>query len=124
MPGLGGSGAFRRARLDSPRPARSKPLEKSEQEKRWLSKTPEHSGTLLGRRNFKAAPKPPELPSGFIYARAAAVKDIIGCQKSDGDIVIAKVVAHRQSDGMVLCRNVATGEKFVVGGDVIVELGI
>ena len=120
MPGLGGSGAFRRDRLDSPRP-RSKPLEKSDAEKFWLSKTPEHSETRLERRDFRAAPKPPELPPGFIPARAAVVGDRIMTSDDYGDVVLQVV---EQAPWMKICRDIRSGKLLGVLPETIVEVAI
>ena len=81
----GGLGLILRVRLGL---SRSKRMSK---EKRWLSKTPELSGTRLERRKFKATPEPPELPPGFIPARAAVVCDRI-MAAADYDDVVSQVV--------------------------------
>ena len=119
MPTLGG-GFGRRRRLDTPSRQRSKPLEKGETEKKWMAMTPPGSGTRLGRAGY--GPKPPSLPPGYVYAKAAAVGDVISCEGDERE-VIGKVLVHRPRDGAVLCRNLATGGHFVVAGDTIVELG-
>ena len=120
MPTLGG-GFGRRRRLDTPSRQRSKPLEKSEQEKRWMAMTPPgaSSSARLGRAGY--GPKPPSLPVNFIYAKGASVGDVICCEGDEHE-VIGRVLGHRK-DGMVVCRDLATGKRFGVGGDVIVELG-
>ena len=120
-PGLGGSGSFRRGRrLDTTPRQRSKPLEMGEAEKKWLAMTPPGAGTRLGRAGY--GPKPPSLPAGYVYAKAAAIGDVISCEGDEHE-VIGKVLAHRPRDGAVLCRNLGTGGHFVVAGDTIVELG-
>jgi len=116
---LGGS-FNRRSRLaDSPR--RSKPLEKSAEEKRWLAQTPpgSSSGARLGGRDFKAAPKVPELPPGFIYARAAVPSDRIIAEDDYGDVVL-KVV--EVSPWMVVCVDIRTGKALGVLPSTIVEV--
>jgi len=115
---LGGS--FRRSRLEGPRPVKSKPLEKSEQEKRWLSQVPPgSSGERLERQKFKAAPKPKELPPNFIYAKAAAVGDRI-IAADDSDDILLQVV--EVAPFMIMCRDVRTGRLLGVGPEVIVEV--
>ena len=118
MPTSGG-GFGRRRRLDTPPRQRSKPLEMGETEKRWMSMSPPGSGTRLGRAGY--GPKPPSLPENFIYAKGASVGDVICCE-GDAHSVIGKVIGHRK-DGVVVCRDLATGTRFGVGPDVIVELG-
>ena len=119
MPSLGG-GFGRRRRLDSPRPARKKPLEKSEQEKKWLAQLPagSSSGARLERQKFKASPKPKELPPGFIYAKAAVPGDRIVAAADHGDILEVVEV----SPMMVVCRDIRTGKALGVLPDVIVEV--
>jgi len=122
-PGLGGSGSFQRqSRLaDNPRPSRKKPLEKTQEEKYWLSRLPPgSSGARLGSAGY--GPKPPSLPVNFIYAKAAAIGDVITAEGDEHD-VIGRVLGHRK-DGVVVCLDVATGKRFGVGPDVIVELGV
>ncbi len=119
-PGLGGSGSFRRGRRFDTPSRRSKPLEKGETEKKWMAMTPPGSGTRLGRGGY--GPKPPSLPAGYVYAKAAAIGDVISCEGDEREM-IGKVLGHRE-DGVVVCRDVATGKRFGVGPDVIVELGV
>ena len=119
-PGLGGSGSFRRGRrFDAPSRSR-KPIEKTREEKYWLGQVPPgSSGARLGRAGY--GPKPPSLPANFIYAKGASVGDVISCQGDENE-VIGRVLGHRK-DGVVVCRDLATGKRFGVGPDVIVELG-
>ena len=86
-------GGFRRSRLEANPRRRSKPLEKSEQEKQWLSQVPPGSSSAarLERQKFKAAPKPKELPPGFIYAKAAVPGDKIIAEDDFGDIILQVV---------------------------------
>ncbi len=117
-----GGGFERRSRLaDNPRPARSKPLEKSADEKRWLSQVPpgSSSGVRLERQKFKAAPKPKELPPGFICAKAAVPGDLIMAVSVHGDVVL-KVV--EVSPFMVVCVNVSTGKALGVLPSCIVQV--
>ena len=104
-----------------PRPARKKSLEKGEEEKRWLSQVPPgtSSAARLGGRDFKAAPKPKELPAGFIYARAAVPGDKIIATDDYGDVVL-KVV--EVSPFMVVCVDIRTGKALGVLPSVIVEV--
>ena len=81
---------------------------------------PGSSGVGLGRAGY--GPKPPSLPAGYVYAKAAAIGDVISCE-GDEHGVIGKVLGHR-TDGVVVCRDLATGKRFGVGPDVIVELGV
>ena len=117
MPGLTGGGSFRPPRLN---PKRSKPALKKDSPllERLKAQTPDGSGSSLGRQSFKPAPKAAELPPGFLPARAAVVGDIISCH---GD-VIGRVVGHRESDGVVLCREVSTDQLFGVAPNTIVEV--
>ena len=78
------------------------------------------SGTRLGRGGY--GPKPPSLPAGYVYARACAVGDVITAEGDERE-VIGRVLGHRK-DGVVVCRDLATGKPFGVGPDVIVELGV
>ena len=123
VPGLGGSGSFqRRSRLaDNPRPAKKKPLEKNADEKRWLSQTPpgSSSGARLERQKFKVAPKPKELPPGFIYAKAAVPGDRIVAASDYGDVVL-KVV--EVSPFMVICHDIRTGKAVGVLPSCIVQV--
>jgi len=122
-PGLGGSGSFRRGRrFDAPSRQRSKPLEKSEQEKYWLSQLPPGSSSSARLGSTGYGPKPPSLPVNFIYAKGAAIGDVISCQGDDAE-VIGRVLGHRKN-GVVVCRELTTGKRFGVGGDVIVELAV
>jgi len=107
---LGGS-FQRRSRLADPR-QRSKPLEKSEEEKKWLSQVPpgSPSGARLGGRDFKAAPKVPELPPGFLPARACVPGDRIVAAADYGDVILEVVEV---APWMVVCRDIRTGK--VVG---------
>ena len=63
----------------------------------------------------------PSLPANFIYAKAAAIGDVIRCEGDEHE-VIGRVLGHR-TDGVVVCRDLITGKRFGVGPDVIVELG-
>ena len=53
----------------------------------------------------------------------AAVGDRIACAGGEGDVIIGEVVGHRSPNGVVVSRDVVTGETFGVGPDVIVGLG-
>ena len=118
---LGGGFQRRSGLADNPRPARSKPLEKSEDEKRWMAQVPPgaSSAVQLERRKVKAAPKPKELPPGFIYAKAAVVGDKIVAVDNDGDVILEVVEV---APWMVTCVNVATGEALGVLPNVIVQV--
>ena len=122
MGSLGGSGSFRRGRrFDTSPRQRSKPIVKGETEKKWMAMTPPGSSSArLGRAGY--GPKPPSLPVNFIYAKAAAIGDVITAEGDEHE-VIGKVLCHR-TDGVVVCRDLATGKRFGVGPDVIVELGV
>ena len=113
-------GGFRRSRLEGPRPARKK-LEKGAEEKRWLSQVPpgSSSGVQLERQKFKAAPKPKELPPGFIYARAAVPGDKIIAEADYGDVILQVVEV---SPWMVVCVNIATVKPSAVLPSVIVQV--
>ncbi len=104
-----------------PRPARKKSLEKGEEEKRWLSQVPPGSSSAarLGGRDFKAAPKPKELPAGFIYARAAVPGDKIIATADHGDVILQVVEV---SPWMVVWVNVATGKAVGVLPSAIVQV--
>ena len=106
---------------DNPRPARSKPLEKSADEKKWLAQVPPgaSSAVRLERQKFKSAPKEKELPPGFLPARACVVGDKIVAEADYGDVVL-KVV--EQTPWMTVCVNVATGKAVGVLPSVIVEV--
>jgi len=120
-PGLGGSGSFRRdRRFDAPARSR-KPIEKTREGKYWLAMTPPgSSGARLGRGGY--GPKPPSLPKNYVYAKACAIGDVISCAGDEHEI-IGRVIGHL-AYGVVVCRDLATGERFGVGPDVIVELGV
>ena len=53
--------------------------------------------------------------------KACAVGDVITAEGDEHEVV-GKVLGH-QTDGVVVCRELATGKRFGVGPDVIVELG-
>ena len=114
-------GGFRQSRLEGSRPTRAKPLEKSEQEKKWLAQVPPgaSSAVQLERRKVKATPKPKELPPGFMYAKAAVVGDKIVAVDNDGDVILEVVEV---APWMVTCVNVATGEALGVLPNVIVQV--
>jgi len=57
----------------------------------------------------------------YVYAKACAVGDVITAEGDECE-VIGRVLGHRK-DGAVVCRDLATGKRFGVGPDVIVELG-
>ena len=118
---LGGSFQRRSRLADNPRPARKKPLEKGEEEKRWLSQVPPgtSSAARLGGRDFRPALKVPELPPGFLPARACVPGDRIVAVDDYGDVVL-KVV--EVSPFMVVCINVATGKAVGVLPSVIVQV--
>ena len=118
---LGGGFQRRSGLADNPRPARSKPLEKGDAEKRWMAMTPPGAGNAaqLERRKFKAAPKPKELPPGYVYARACVPGDKIVAVDGDGDVLL-QVVEVAQD--MVICVNLATRETLGVLPGVIVEV--
>jgi len=117
---LGGTFQRRPRLADSPRPARKK-LEKSEQEKRWLSQVPPgSSGARLERQKFKASPKEKELPPNFIYAKAAVPGDRIVAADDYGDVILEVVEV---SPWMVVCVDVRTGRALGVLPSCIVELG-
>ena len=105
---------------DNPRPAKKKPLEKSADEKRWLSQVPPgSSGARLGGRDFKAAPKMPELPLGFLPARACVVGDKIIAADDYGDVVLEVV---EQCPWMCVCVDIRTGKALGVLPSTIVEV--
>ena len=114
-------GGFRQSRLEGSRPARKKPLEKLEQEKWWLSQVPpgSSSGVRLERQRFKAAPKVPELPPGFLPARAAVPGDKIIAADDYGDVILQVV---EQTPWMTVCVNVVTGKAVGVLPSVIVQV--
>ncbi len=114
-------GGFRRSRLEGSRPTRAKPLEKSEQEKKLLAQVPPgaSSAVQLERRKVKVAPKPKELPPGFIYAKAAVVGDKIVAVDDYGDVILQVVEV---SPWMVVCRCVRSGKALGVLPSVIVEV--
>ena len=113
-------GGFRRSRLEGSRPAKGKPLEKSADENKWLAQVPPgSSGGQLERQKFKAAPKPKELPPGYVYARACVPGDKI-IAVDDCDDVLLQVI--EVSPWMVVCINLATRETLGVLPGVIVEV--
>lgn len=121
MGSLGG-GFGRRRRLDtSPPPARKKPLEKSEQEKRWLAKLPPGASSgRLERQSFRAAPKPKELEPGYVYARACVVGDKIVASDDAGADILLQVT--EVAPFMVICRDIRTGRALGVLPDTIVQV--
>jgi len=91
------------------------------EETRWLSQVPPGaSGGRLERRKFKTAPKPKELPAGYVYARACVVGDKIVAADDDGADILLQVT--EVSPWMVVCVNVATGEPLGVLPGVIVQV--
>ena len=77
------------------------------------------SGARLGGRDFKAAPKVPELPPGFLPARACVPGDRIVAASDYGDVVLEVV---EQSPWMTVCVNILTGKAVGVLPSVIVEV--
>ena len=90
---LGNSGSFsHRRRLDD-RPRRKEPLKKEESAlMQRLRKQVPRSGAPLGRQGFQSAPKVPELPPGYIYAKGAAVGDRIACTGDGDEEIVGEVV--------------------------------
>lgn len=86
------SGSFRRRSLAAPRPRR-KPLEKKEESplmQKLRAQTPD--SVRLDRQGFRSAPKPKELPPGFIYCKAAAIGDRIACPVDGDNVLVGEVL--------------------------------
>lgn len=118
-----GGGSFRRDRLDGyPRPSR-KPLEKSETEKKWLAQVPpgSSSGVQLERQKFKAAPKVPTLPPGFLPARACVVGDKVIAEADYGEIILEVVEV---APFMIMGRDIRTGRLLGLEPGTIVQVAI
>ncbi len=73
----------------------------------------------MERQKFKVAPKPKELPPGFIYAKAAVPGDRIIAGADYGDVILQVV---EQSPFMVVCRDIRTGKALGVVPSCIVEV--
>jgi len=118
---LGGSFQSRSRLADNPRPARKKPLEKGDAEKKWLAQVPpgSFSGARLGGRDFKAAPKGPELPPGFLPARACVPGDRIIAADDYGDVILQVV---EQTPWMTVCVDIRSGRSLGVLPSVIVQV--
>jgi len=119
---LGGSFQRRSRLAEDPRPARKKPLEKSELEKRLLAQVPPGASSgarRLERQRFKASPKPKELPAGYVYAKAAVVGDKIIAAADYGDVILE---VTEVAPFMVICRDLRTGRVVGVEPNTIVEV--
>ena len=81
--------------------------------------SPSESGARLGGRDFKAAPKVPELPPGFLPARACVPGDKIVAEADYGDVILQVV---EQSPWMTVCVDIRTGKALGVLPSCIVEV--
>ena len=71
----------------------------------------------MERQKFKAAPKPKELPAGYVYARACVPGDKIVA--ADDYVLVTGVAPF-----MVLCRDIRTGRALGLEPDTIVQVAI
>ena len=120
MPVLGGGGGFqRRRRLDAPKSKPRQPLKKDSPLMERLRRQTTETAVRLGRSNFRQAPKPNELPPGYVPARACLIGDQIVAADDHGDCVLEVV---EQAPFMTICRDIRTGKLLGVLPDTIVQV--